>query len=344
MKGAFFAAAAVGALLASQWAPQPSPAQGTEAGRCLFDNAAASVAAVDYHFTDDQQASDSVQGTAFLVSSDGYLLTVAHVLHPIQEDVHVVTETVTVRFGPVGSTPIPATIVQRDYGSDLALLKIAPRPGGWPALPIGDSSTIDVGDTLTGLGFPGGDLAIVPTAQVTARTTRLQGQIKPWWQTALALNPGNSGGPIFNRSGTTVGLAVAVRENAQLITYVIPIQYAQYMLTAAGSVRSATGLCGSFPSCAHPSHGVDRYEIDRREERWSAWRDGGYNRTAYCNDFLGQLRSSYPNGQFEKVDDNEESRSDIFRHFEYRYFCAFRHTERPLYRTAAGPECVGGNH
>jgi S1-C subfamily serine protease len=97
---------------------------------------------------------------------------------------------------------------------------------------------------LVGLGYPDAAITLVPTGIITARNALVNDKLKPWWQTDLALNGGVRGGPIFGSHGTVVGVAEVMRgDNAQLISFVIPIQFAsdlrlKRILSAASTIPS----------------------------------------------------------------------------------------------------------
>lgn len=310
--------------------------------QCLFAANQAATVKIKYAYTTPD--GDGVEyGTGFIVSPAGHVITNAHVVTPQLKDVTVNSATVTARAGSLMNPPYEASIVARDPESDLALLKLPAAAGNtpWPTVTIAAPTDIPVGEALTGLGFAGsGDLALVPGGQKTAQNTMLDGQLKPWWQTNLALSPGNSGSPVFGRYGTVVGVAVAMNNAGQLVTYIIPITRALHMVTAAGAGTKKFAACAAFPVCPHPSHGVERYAINELENNWSPWRKGGYNRTAACNDYLGKLKTTYPGAVLTFIRDDEESKDIGFREFEYRYFCEFRRQENPVYIAKQSPACV----
>lgn len=310
--------------------------------QCLFTANQPATVQIKYEYsTPDGNGVD--YGSGFIVSPSGHVITNAHVISPQIKDVTINSATVTVRAGSRLNPPVEASIVSRDQASDLALLKLPFAPGAapWPTVTIAPPDNITVGTTLTALGFAGAsDLALVPAGQKTAENTMLDGQLKPWWQTNLALSPGNSGGPIFGRYGTVVGIAVAINNGGQLITYIIPITHAQHLLTAAGAGVKKSAACADFPVCQHPSHGIERYAIDELKNEWTPWRGGGYNRTAACNDYQQQLKGVYPAATLTFIRDDEDSRDTGFRHFEYRYFCEFRRQENPVYVTKQSAACT----
>jgi putative serine protease PepD len=148
-------------------------------------------------------------GTGFVVSTDGQILTNAHVV----SESGVTASTVTVVFKGSGSdgTQIPATIVGSDESTDVALLKIDPSqaPGLTP-VKLGDSSQVAVGEEVVAIGNPLGLDFSLSSGVVSATNRELQSPngatITGGIQTDAAINPGNSGGPLFNADGAVIGI------------------------------------------------------------------------------------------------------------------------------------------
>jgi putative serine protease PepD len=149
-------------------------------------------------------------GTGFVVSTDGQILTNAHVV----SEKGVTASSVTVVFkGSNGAqgTEIPATIVGSDESTDVALLKIDPSqaPGLTP-VKLGDSSQVAVGQEVVAIGNPLGLDFSLSSGVVSATDRQLQSPngatITGGIQTDAAINPGNSGGPLFNASGQVIGI------------------------------------------------------------------------------------------------------------------------------------------
>jgi putative serine protease PepD len=149
-------------------------------------------------------------GTGFVVSTDGQILTNAHVV----SESGVTASSVTVVFkGSNGAqgTEIPATIVGADETTDVALIKIDPTqaPGLTP-VKLGDSSQVAVGQEVVAIGNPLGLDFSLSSGVVSATDRQLQSPngatITGGIQTDAAINPGNSGGPLFNASGQVIGI------------------------------------------------------------------------------------------------------------------------------------------
>lgn len=311
---------------------------------CIYEANKPSTALINYTcvLADGDGNCDS-SGSGFIISEAGHVLTNHHVISPDPDltDVKVESEKITIQVGDTYSTPLLATIIARDKSNDLALLKLPPHPNGevWPAVAIGENTSLPVGAPLMGMGYSQSELSIIPDGKKTAETTKVDGEVKTWWQTSLALNHGNSGGPIFGSLGTVVGISVAYKKSSQLVSYIIPIHRADHFLEIANVTPVKSGSCASLPECRHISHGLERYTVDTVEDKWSDWKPSGYNRPAYCNDLLTELKVKYPDSQFTKITDDEESQNN-FGTPRYKYYCKFRRLEKPVYNFARSEACL----
>ncbi len=311
---------------------------------CIFEANKDATVRIEFKYTTNEGVGIE-QGSGFIVSPAGHVITNAHVVSPRIKEVVVQSATIAVRVGGLLNAPEEATLLARDHSNDLALLQLPPRrsPDVWPTVTVGTPESLRVGARLIGLGFgSSADLAIVPAGEKTAHNTIVDRELKPWWQTNLALNSGNSGGPVFGQLGTVVGVAVAKNDGAQLVTYVIPIARAQHLLDAAGVRSAQVASCALFPECRHASHGIERYEIDESRSDWSQWREGGSDRGAHCNALLARLQRTYPASTFTFLRDDEQDR-DIrppLRVIRYRYFCEFRRREKPVYELKRSISCL----
>lgn len=134
-------------------------------------------------------------GSAFFISKDGYLLTNHHVV----EDASKVTITLNDR------REIDATVVGSDERTDVALLKV--NGSGFPELRTGDVDKLRVGEPVLAIGSPFGFDYSASAGIVSAKMRNMMGETAvPFIQTDVALNPGNSGGPLFNQRGEVVGV------------------------------------------------------------------------------------------------------------------------------------------
>ncbi|MFO0755700.1 MAG: trypsin-like peptidase domain-containing protein, partial [Byssovorax sp.] len=145
-------------------------------------------------------------GTAFVYDADGFLLT----------NNHVIEDATQVEVSFFDGSEYPATVVGRDKHTDIAVLKIDHR--GLPALPLGDSDVLEVGDWVVAIGNPFG-LSHTVSAGILSAKGRTRDDVKGldpsgyfnFLQTDASINPGNSGGPLLNVKGEVVGINAAVR-------------------------------------------------------------------------------------------------------------------------------------
>jgi serine protease Do len=134
-------------------------------------------------------------GSGFIISSDGYILTNAHVVDGADE--------VTVRL--IDKQEFKAKVIGTDRRTDVALLKIG--ASGLPKVTIGNPDQLKVGEWVAAIGSPFGFENSVTAGIVSAKRRALpQESYVPFIQTDAAINPGNSGGPLFNLKGEVVGI------------------------------------------------------------------------------------------------------------------------------------------
>ena len=163
-----------------------------------------------------EQYISSGAGSGVIISEDGYIITNNHVI----EDAN----TVTVRLK--NGESYDATLVGTDPETDVAVIKIDAE-GLTPAT-LGDSDTLQVGQTAIAIGNPLGQLGGTVTNGIISALDReitLDGETMNLLQTNAAINPGNSGGGLFNDKGELIGLVVAksTGENVEGLGFAIPI-------------------------------------------------------------------------------------------------------------------------
>ncbi|PXX11832.1 S1-C subfamily serine protease [Paraburkholderia tropica] len=157
-------------------------------------------------------------GSGFIVSPDGLVLTTAHVVDNAGD--------VTVRL--TDRREFKAEVVAVDTQSDVAVLQIDAHD--LPFVKLGDSSKVRVGEPVLTIGSPDSFQNTVTTGIVSATSRTLaDGRAFPFFQTDVAVNPDNSGGPLFNRAGEVIGIAVQVYADGERyasLTFAIPIDAA----------------------------------------------------------------------------------------------------------------------
>ena len=155
-----------------------------------------------------QPTSSSVSGSGFIISSDGYILTNYHVV----QEAHARGTEIKVMLHNGDSYPAEVVGFEND-GTDIAVLKIDAT--GLSPVTIGDSDNLKVGETVYALGNPLGELLYTITRGMVSAMDRViatsQYEVDKinMFQVDVAINNGNSGGPIFNTRGEVVGIATA---------------------------------------------------------------------------------------------------------------------------------------
>lgn len=170
-------------------------------------------------------------GSGFLISSDGYILTNAHVVDSADEVVVRLTD----------KREFKAKIVGADKRTDVALIKI--EASGLPSVKLADPAQLKVGEWVVAIGSPFGFDNTVTAGIVSAKGRSLpQENYVPFIQTDVAINPGNSGGPLFNLRGEVVGINSQIysRSGGYMgVSFAIPIDVAmdiQQQLRVGGKV------------------------------------------------------------------------------------------------------------
>ncbi len=132
-------------------------------------------------------------GSGFILTADGFIMTNAHVVDGADEVLVTLTD----------KREFPAKVIGMDEPTDIAVLKI--EATGLPAVKVGDVSRLRVGEWVLAIGSPFG-LESSVTAGIVSAKKRDIGNYLPLIQTDVAVNPGNSGGPLINMRGEVVGI------------------------------------------------------------------------------------------------------------------------------------------
>ncbi|MDR3298585.1 MAG: DegQ family serine endoprotease [Candidatus Accumulibacter sp.] len=173
------------------------------------------------HFRIPQQRGEQQvrgQGSGFIVRENGVILTNAHVINDADE--------VTVRLSD--KREFKAKVLGADKASDVAVLKIEAR--NLPTVTIGNSANTRVGEWVLAIGSPYGFESSATAGIVSAKSRSLpDDNYVPFIQTDVAVNPGNSGGPLFNMNGEVIGINSQIYSRTggyQGLSFAIPIDVA----------------------------------------------------------------------------------------------------------------------
>lgn len=158
------------------------------------------------------------QGSGFIISQDGLILTNAHVVREAREVIVKLSDRREFR----------AKVLGADASTDIAVLRIEAK--NLPVVRLGDAQQLQVGDPVLAIGSPFGFEQTATQGIVSAKGRSLPGDVAvPFIQTDAAVNPGNSGGPLFDGNGTVVGINAQIYSQSggyQGLSFAIPINVA----------------------------------------------------------------------------------------------------------------------
>jgi len=163
-------------------------------------------------------------GTGFIISQDGLILTNKHVVSDKEADYTVLTN---------DGKKIPAKVLALDPTQDLAIIQI--EGSNFPVLKLGDSSSLQIGQSVIAIGNALGEFRNTVSVgvisglgrSITAGSGSFSENLEDIIQTDAAVNAGNSGGPLLNLKGEVIGIDTATAIDAQNIGFAIPINYAK---------------------------------------------------------------------------------------------------------------------
>jgi len=178
------------------------------------------------------------EGSGFVVTADGYILTNAHVVENAEEVIVKMTD----------RREYTAKVVGTDPSTDVAVLKIDAK--NLPTVKLGDPSKLRPGEWVIAIGSPFGFENSVTAGIVSATSRSMPGSnYAPFIQTDVAVNPGNSGGPLFNLDGEVIGINSQIysRSGGYMgLSFAIPIDVAnnvrQQLVSTGRVTRSRIGV------------------------------------------------------------------------------------------------------
>jgi hypothetical protein len=171
-----------------------------------------------------EEAIGASTGSAFVVSSDGYLVSCAHCVEGTNKlEVH------------LGDRTFQGQVVATDAKNDLALIRVPAR--GLPVVPLADSGRVQLAEEVRAVGYPHSDI-LGASVKVTQGSVSgiLKDEETNLFQVDAAVNPGNSGGPLINERGEVIAVVTAklIGEQYADIAFGIPVNEAKRVLSAQG--------------------------------------------------------------------------------------------------------------
>jgi 2-alkenal reductase len=232
---------------------RPLPGNGFDA-RAIYRERVGGVVTIFSLFDDHAETGDggAAQGTGFVVSEEGYILTNSHVITTAgeggpEEEPEAATS-VFVEFAD--GDRAEAKIVGWDVFDDVGLIKVAPTAHELRPLPLGDSSKVQVGEPVAAIGSPFGQVSSLAVGVVGATERSINSLTSRYSlvdaiQTDAPINRGNSGGPLIDARGRVIGINAQIRSDtgtAEGVGFAVPINSAvrsMEQLIATGEVEYA---------------------------------------------------------------------------------------------------------
>jgi S1-C subfamily serine protease len=224
---------------------KPLPGNGFDPAK-IYARQSAGVVTIYAFFGNQRAATEAAQGSGFVVSKRGYILTSSHVVtnageqHDVKAAGHVYVEY-------SDRDRVAARIVGWDVFDDVAVLKVDPRQHPVATVPLGNSANVVVGQPVAAIGSPFGNADSLATGVVSAvhrsiSSLTSQFVVPDAIQTDAPINHGNSGGPLFDARGRVIGINAQIRSdsgNAEGVGFAVPINAARrsmVQLIATGHV------------------------------------------------------------------------------------------------------------
>ena len=231
-------------------APSAKPLAGNSFNpRRIYASRSAGVVTIFAQRGTDPATAELAQGSGFVVSPTGYILTNSHVITNAGESTSVHgADRVYIEFQDRDRAP--AKIIGWDVFDDVGLVKVDPADHSVKPVPLGNSAAVSVGEPVAAIGSPFGNEDSVGVGVVSATHRSIDSLTSNYSlvdaiQTDAPINHGNSGGPLFDARGRVIGINAQIRSNsggAEGVGFAVPINAAKRsmeQLVATGSVSYA---------------------------------------------------------------------------------------------------------
>jgi serine protease Do len=194
-------------------------------------------------------------GSGFIIDKDGFVVTNNHVIEDADQ----------IKVKLKDQREFDAKIVGRDANTDIALLKIE-SGDNLPAIKLGDSDALEVGQWVLAIGSPFG-LEHTVTAGIVSAKGRVigSGPYDDFIQTDASINPGNSGGPLLNLKGEVIGINTAIIASGHGIGFAIPINLAKDIIVALKNEGEVTRGWLGVAIQDLSSDMAEYYEIEQKQ-------------------------------------------------------------------------------
>ena len=202
----------------------------------IYRSRSGGVVTIYAHFDERPASENAAQGSGFVISREGYILTSAHVVTTAGPEEQGEPEAANrVYVGFRDGDRVEAAVVGWDVFDDVAVLKVDPDAHELDPVPLGDSSRVVVGEPVAALGSPFGNESSLSVGVVSATRRSINSLTSGYnvgdaIQTDAPITHGNSGGPLFDARGRVVGINAQIRSDSgqsEGVGFAIPINAAK---------------------------------------------------------------------------------------------------------------------
>ncbi|WP_109152737.1 serine protease [Azospirillum sp. TSO5] len=293
----------------------------------IFDNNARAVVYLEVR---DSYGNVNETGSGFVVSHDGHIVTVAHIKTDPSKQLWAV-------IGQRSGTAFPLTLRERDESNDVALWQLPQSPVCRQSVVI-SSKPVAALDPVLSLGFPG--RSGLTTNSLTINNLQTD---RGFYKTDGFLEPGNSGGPVFNQAGQVVAIVqgggLPGTENNEIVPIALAINLIRKRNVTASIDTASPYNESCYSPCRHPEHGIASWTKEQPWSESSGWMGGGNNPRSVCGGIASSIKTRNKADDVEIKNTGESSKKDVFGHLEYQYHCSGVMRFGPIYAEKRSPSC-----
>jgi S1-C subfamily serine protease len=212
-------------------------------------------------------------GSGFVLNGDGEIATNAHVVTTGEGDAIRRAREVYVEFAD--GNQVEAEIVGADPNADIALLRIDPKGLSLRPLPLGESSSVEVGEPVAAIGSPFGEKQSLSVGVISAIDRSIESltnfQISGAIQTDAAINPGNSGGPLVDGEGRVIGVNQQIKSTSgggEGVGFAVPVDAVKRSIDMLRKDGQADYAYLGVSSVELYPQLVDKFDLDVDKGAW----------------------------------------------------------------------------
>lgn len=227
------------------------------------------------------------QGTGFIISNDGYLLTASHNLQPPEECEQHIQLKIEGRIGYRKNKPLFSLAkVGQDDNLDVAILKFSPRGEAFNYATICNSQRMESGKKLAAFGFPKGS-GFAPLPTIYSNSDGDAGR----WVASSDFTHGVSGGPVYDYTGKVIGMVQGGLKNTPAVRFIVPLRYAANMIALSGE---------KLENCTKPIQPTSKIKIGLIDgDHISYQEDAGINKLRNRTVIRAAFQQIYPSNAYE---------------------------------------------